>query len=267
MLIAVDLDGTLLNEKKKVGSEEKKWIVNYLNTGNSFAVITTRNYDDSWPIVKEFFEDKKANIFLAYDEGRHIIGKNNYYAQTPVLTTRMVNDIVKVSGKATGYTCYSDVNSIDFLKSHIKVVMLKGYHFFKGDRCKVKFMSNLKNIESSFWKVRINYSEGIEIYEEYLRIKKLLNNYCVTLNEGKIEIMNYKAGKLGALVAICSRCNTNLNEVIYIGDEGNDIYCMMNTISYAMGNAPEWVKNIAKQCTLTNREHGVLKIFNSLKIV
>ena len=79
-----------------------------------------------------------------------------------------------------------------------------------------------------------------------------------------LEFMNPAASKGNALATLTDHLNLTADEVMAIGDQGNDLSMLRYaTNSVAMGNAIDEAKQIARYETKTNVEDGVAHAINT----
>jgi Cof subfamily protein (haloacid dehalogenase superfamily) len=96
--------------------------------------------------------------------------------------------------------------------------------------------------------------------------RKIKENYCDNLNiylskPTYLEIMPKHGTKTSAIEFLCRRFNVKRSEVIAIGDNFNDVNMIeFAGMGIAMGNAPEQVKQLADEITLSNDEDGVAQV-------
>ena len=78
-------------------------------------------------------------------------------------------------------------------------------------------------------------------------------------NDTYLEIMDIAASKSNAVKLLCERYSIPVKCAVSFGDNFNDIDMLQATgIGFAMGNAPEQVKQKADRITLDNDHEGVL---------
>jgi Cof subfamily protein (haloacid dehalogenase superfamily) len=76
-----------------------------------------------------------------------------------------------------------------------------------------------------------------------------------------VEMMNKGVSKGNAVEMLASYYQIDRSEIICVGDHENDISMIEYAgLGIAMGNAEEFVKNVAEYVTDTNKEDGVAKI-------
>ena len=91
-----------------------------------------------------------------------------------------------------------------------------------------------------------------EIYEKYMVVKS--TPYF-------LEIINKDSSKGVGLAALAKHLNVKKEEIIAVGDAGNDIAMIEYAgLGVAMANAQEDVKKIANEITKSNQEDGVYEV-------
>ena len=269
MIIATDLDGTLLDDAKEVGLQEQEWLKSFLHKGNILAFLTSRNIQDVKKCIPWVFNYDGGKRYIGFDEGARILLPDNRIVYMPEISVEQLSTMISAfNDLIDGFTAFDQSGHYDVVLSPKKLAMLKIKGLLKGERTNryyilKKFIKTIKKTNKQFWKIRLALKNK-EVMPAFGYLRQLLPDCCVTLNEGSVEIMHSGSGKLGALKEICSRENIPVSEVLFFGDEGNDYYCMEVTNSYAMGNAPDWIKAVAKHTTETNNRQGVFIILKTL---
>ncbi|HAT4301697.1 HAD-IIB family hydrolase [Clostridium perfringens] len=262
MIVASDLDGTLLDDSKKVGLKEKVWIERYLEDGNIFVVLTSRNYRDTKKCIPWLFELKNnQKVYIGYDEGAHVIGTADFSYSSPQLDLHSIKEILeKCRCVSKSVTIFTNKAIYDVFFSKISLFLAKLKKILKGQSID-KTLHIDKITISRAWKIKLNLLPNLVVDDLYEELIANLEDFSVTNNEDEIEIMHKMSGKKGALQYICGVESQNISNVIYLGDEGNDKFCMEITESYAMGNAPDRIKKIAKHVTKDNNNGGAYEVF------
>ena len=266
MIIATDLDGTLLNDDKIVGEQEKEWLLNFLHHGNVLAFLTSRNQADVKKCAPWMFEEAKYKRYIGFDEGAHVLLPDDRIVDMPLLTMSNTCPVIEASrASIEGFTAFFQGGYYNIVFSQIRLAELKFKAALKGEKTNRYLSWNefIKKTKETFWKIKLSVNRT-EAFTLYQRLKTEFPMLCITLNEGRVEIMHGCSGKLGALEFICKTEKFPLYEVIYFGDEGNDLYCIEHTNSYAMGNAIQWVKEAAQHVTDDNNNHGVLNVLKDI---
>lgn len=83
-----------------------------------------------------------------------------------------------------------------------------------------------------------------------------------------IEIMNEGVTKADAINHLCDYYSINKQDIVAFGDNYNDKEMLESVgMGIAMGNAPEDIKNIAKDVTSTNNQDGIFNALQKLHII
>ncbi|WP_313757537.1 Cof-type HAD-IIB family hydrolase [Tissierella sp.] len=259
-LVAIDMDGTLLNSKNQVSEKTKETIVKakgkgayiVLSTGRVLksALSYSRDLDLRNPIIA-------CNGAIIADENGNIIYKNP-------IDNNLVKEIVNLARSKNIYYHFYDENRF---YSHIRVdEILKFYS--EGDdnnRIDIKIFKNLEEITSM---KDLNVYKFLFIDDDKNKLQKLrdelngLNNIETSSSwANNIEAMGLNVSKGEGLRELCSNLKIAPDEVIAIGDNENDLSMIKFAgLGVAMGNGDESIKKQADYITDSNDEDGVAKI-------
>lgn len=81
-----------------------------------------------------------------------------------------------------------------------------------------------------------------------------------------LEIMDCDASKSGAIQFLCQKYKIPIEATVSFGDNFNDVDMLLTTgNSFAMGNAPDEIKERARNVTLDNDHDGVLAGLNQME--
>ena len=90
-------------------------------------------------------------------------------------------------------------------------------------------------------------------------------NVCFVDFPDNIEITSGKTDKGLAILEYCRLKHIREDEVVVIGDSGNDIAMLKRfENSYAMGNADAETKKAARHVALSNSEQGVARLLHEI---
>lgn len=260
-LIAIDMDGTLLNSQNTINKRTRDAILRAGDKGVYVVLATGRlmtsaiNYSSKInlkrPIISSngavIIDENKNIIFEKHiDPGRieniaHIADKNDvyyhFYGKDSFYSNKYVEDIIKFYNPADSL----EEEKIKFnLYNHIEDILKKDIDIYKfifidEDRKKLyKLREELKEVEDI--------------------------NICSSWSNN-VEIMEKDVSKGNSLKYLCEKLNIHRNEIIAVGDNENDL-SMLNFagLGVSMGNAKENVKSVADIITSTNDEDGVAEI-------
>mgnify|MGYP005840736587 CR=1 FL=1 len=272
-LIAIDLDGTLLNERGLISAENVEAIKQAQNHGNKVAIATGRALMD----VEDLLHEVNLDCPIISSNGAHVLSDNNIIKSDPlskveaeyILKYLEENDFYyEVTTDRAIYTPHDGKDKLavemDFLKSANPELREKElWKFSKGQyrQFGISFINNYQEVINS--DLEIYKILAFSFHEEkrnngWNYLKDMNGMVLVSSAIHNFELSNENATKGNALKALSSHLTIPMEETIAIGDSGNDVSMLkVAGLSIAMGNAPSEIKNIADKVTLTNDEHGV----------
>lgn len=250
--IFCDLDGTLFDDDKNISQENVGAISRAENLGVSFIPCTGRlpyclidyikplkpsDYVSTNGSIVVHDGDFIQNITMAKEDALKVIN----YAEEYNLSTRVfTKDYLYIVNNTDAMWSYQKQKEVDWLELHeilkekevVKIVFIldKGY---------TKVAKDIANMNLN---IEISYSSDI-----FLEIN------AIGIDKGK-GIKKY-----------CDALNININEVIGIGDNGNDIP-MLKTVGFPCcpNNAIDEVKQICKYVSpYTNNQSAIADIIKN----
>lgn len=262
-LIALDLDGTLLDSKKQTSAEIIKTLEDAAAKGIHIVPCTGRLYNmvpeeiKRLPFIRYVITVNGSRIY-DQKEGRVI-----YRAEIPLETAERVLDYAQTLPAAI--SCSQD----DFLMID-KECYDRAEQMFQ-DPWMLQVIRRRNPIENMRQVIRQRNLplETIQVFladpergeQEFDRIAEMFKMCSVESAMSRIIEINIKnATKGNALAHLCQLLDVDLNECMAIGDEMNDISMLrMAGVGVAMGNAKDVVKSTAKWVTDSNNDDGVAK--------
>jgi Cof subfamily protein (haloacid dehalogenase superfamily) len=273
-LIAIDLDGTLLNSANKISAENLKAIKAAQKEGIEVVVATGRAHFD----VVEIFKDTGVKTWIIAANGATIhnpegvlfhsqpmenetaacvlqfLEQNHYYYEvfgrdaiyTPVSGRELLNiEIDRVE------SANPDADRAQLLQAAAKQYSQTGFRFVESYKDILNQTGEIYNILAfSFHQEKLD--AGWEKFEDTENIT------LVTSAAHNFEIEHELASKGIALQKLSAHLGVELIDTAAIGDSMNDISMLeIAGKSIAMGNARPEIKAICKDITLTNDQDGV----------
>lgn len=260
-LIAIDMDGTLLNNEGKISAKNLECINRLLKKNIIIVPATGRAFK---AIPEEIRENNKIKYAIS-SNGALVtdmsLGKTIYTDCMEVEKALKILDVISsfdiiIEAYINGNGYFEEQIYNRFEEFHIP------QHFrntYKNVKLPVK---NLRNfiIEKNTGIEKINMPWLKEGFKEKI-LKSLLcfNDISITSSlVNNLEINNKNVSKGKSLKALCNLINILPKNVVSFGDSHNDIEMLkFSGISVAMENAEKEVKNISKYITLSNNESGV----------
>lgn len=262
-LVALDLDGTLLDKDKTLPSENIKEITRLAERGVHFTYCTGRIMGEMDYIIKALPAVRYAVICngsytLNLAEGKTVASCTLSVQETEQIYAlcRDFDMIFELMG--TGkviceerFICESAF--LRFHREHISGLLLR-------TREGVPDMSSyLAQRNEPAGKINMIFTNGQTRDEAHQRLLKLPFN-IVRPDFNTIELNPHGISKGTSLCALGKSLGIEPNEIMAIGDSDNDSAMLKSVgVPVAMGNADEAIKSLACFVTAPNFEGGVAK--------
>jgi len=256
-LIAVDVDGTLLNSKSELSEDTEKAIKNAVDAGAFFIVSTGRPAAG----IKRFSKVAGVDMpFILFNGAVVMMSMSQKVLYRQGLDISVAEEIV-AAGKQRNTTIaiWTEKNLCAFSLND----RIKSYKSISGiEPLIIEKVSDLKNetIIKVLW-----YDEVDKISEYQTEMQDWFGEKanCHISRPYFLEFVDLKASKAIALEKIGEWFDIERKEMIAIGDGYNDISMIEYAgLGVAMGNAPDGVKSVADIVAPTNDNDGVAKIIN-----
>lgn len=274
-LFVADVDGTLVNEYSEFEPETIEAIRRFRKLGGTFMVATGRNPWELSEITCEV-EDVVLNCVngaVLVQNGKTIFSE--YLGADQVRLAQKLCDKydtpVEFHGEQGTYTCWDKkrfyqraypVFQRSFREDPKDVfawIYEKEEMYFNKTLEQIP-IDCIAKIEVLFMKEDIKDELICEVKEAFFDA-----NIVALDMMANIEITSACANKAKAISRYCEVMGIDEDEVVTIGDSGNDIPMLQHfKNSYAMGNADEATKKTAAHIALSNREKGVARLLESI---
>lgn len=263
-LICLDMDGTLLNDKKELTERTKEAIKRTNEKGICIALSTGRIFTSA-----RYYADLlgiKAPIIAS--NGAYIREKDNekiIYKST--IGKENCEKLLEIMDK---YNLKYYYNTFDTVISPRPFP--KGYTYLEmnpdlPEDMKVKLYVT-EDMKAEFIKEEIEILKFICISKDFNTLNNAkediirIGNFEVASSLGdNFEVMNKGITKGSAVKALAKLYGFKKEEVMCVGDGENDLSMIEYAgLGVAMGNAPDFVKGKADYITGSNNENGVAEL-------
>lgn len=251
--IAADMDGTLLDEQGQLDPSFFELYEQLKEKGIQFAAASGRQY---YSLIDTFHPIKDDLMFIA-ENGTLVMhrGKELYSCTIDrdsiakiITAVRQIPDAhIVLCGKNSAYIETSDQQACDEINKYYR-------------RC--ESVSDLLVVEDEFIKVAICHFGGTAEFvfptlnEAFSQTHKVVVSGHIWL-----DIMNAVASKGAAIERLQNELSFNYHETMAFGDYFNDVEMLEASYhSYAVENAHEGVKKIARFRAPSNQDKGVFKV-------
>lgn len=258
-IVAVDMDGTFLNDQ--MNFDRKRFSAQYAqlkDNGIKFVVASGNQYFQ----LISFFPDIADEIAFVAENGAYVSNENTEIFcgalsdenRDKVLETILPLphlDII-VCGKNGACMLSSSDNAF-------YTTMSKYYH-------RLKIIDNFSQIEEPAFKFAISLPDE-ELADFMTFIEAELGGIVtpVSSGHGSVDLIIPGVHKANGIKLLQDIWGVKDEEVVTFGDGGNDVEMLQYAgFGFAMANAPDRIKEIAKYQADSNNDSGVLNVIDKI---
>lgn len=278
-LLAIDLDGTLLNSYGEISEQNKTAILEAQNQGIEVIIASGRIVDS----VKKIAEEIESNKYLIALNGTVIMDiKKNTIIHEDFIPKEKVLEIIELCEENSIFynVCTQKGIITPSLNYNVQVYHYENSRKEETKRTNINVVKDMyeyiKNINTSpiskinicddnkiiFDRItnKIRMLEGVSIISSEHKSKRVIRSGTeyINLQYYYTEITNEKANKWEAIKKIADILEIKENEIVTIGDNINDEKMLKRAgLGIAMGESTEELKNVADKVTLDNDNDGV----------
>ena len=284
-LVAIDLDGTMLNQYGIITEKTKKAISKAQEKGVEVMIASGRAITSVKRFSKEINSNKyfiSVNGAITYDIKNNKILYENILSKTKALKIIKICEensiyynvytengiIAKNLSYNTLYYYKDNLTKPDENRTHINIVE-NVYDYFEQREekiLKIMICDEHKTVFNSIVRKLKELSE-IEVLEVSHMSRKIIKQGTdeIALEYFYTEVSAKDVDKWNALEEIIGLMNISKEEVVTIGDNANDLKMITNAgLGVAMGESAPYVKQSADIIAPTNDEDGVAIILNKI---
>mgnify|MGYP000886063427 FL=1 len=262
-VLALDLDGTLTDSKKRISERTKESIDKFITAGGTVALASGRPTFGVMPVAKILELDKKGGYILSYNGGCFLDCKNNKQLFMKELTHEYL-PILEKQAKEFGINLMT----------------------YNGDK------AYALDIDEQYYMIEININHFIRVKADPLtpqitfpiikclmtadgdylaKVEKEMKKYW----EGKLNIVRSEPyflevtevgiDKASTITNMVKKLGKSVDNLICCGDGFNDLSMIQAAgIGVAMANAQERVRAAADYITKSNDEDGIVDVVENL---
>ncbi|QMU09095.1 sugar-phosphatase [Levilactobacillus suantsaii] len=255
-LIAIDIDGTLLNENNELAPATIDAVKAAESQGIKVVLCSGRPLSGVAPYIKK--------LGISGDD-QYAITYNGSVAQS-VTGNILINhsltfdDYIDLEAFSRKVGVNFQIETPDYIYTANKNI--SPYTIFESNL--VTMLIRYREVSEMPRDVTISKAMYVAEAKDIDRIKPLIPQdfrdkyYVVQSTPFFIEVMNKAASKGNALRGLADKLGLTADNIMTLGDQGNDLTMIEYAgLGVAMGNAIDDVKQAADAVTLTNAEDGV----------
>lgn len=257
-LIALDIDGTLLNSDKKISNENKAAIAAARAKGVRVVLVSgrpTSGMRESLQVLDMMSDD---DYVLSYNASVVQKVKSETIIRSQILTGRDAKQLAKLADQL-------EINIHAF--SHQKGLITPAHNDYTNHESKMNGetitlidFEKLAEDEAIFKVMLVDHEEKLSAAIKKLPASLYEQFTIVQSAPYFLEFLNKDSNKGIGVKALADHLSISAEHVICMGDAGNDFHMIQYAgLGVAMGNATDDIKAVADYITATNDQHGVAK--------
>ena len=257
-LIAIDLDGTLLDDNKNISLENKEAIRKCKEQGIKVVIATGRPINGVLPILRELSLTSNDDYVITYNGAKvfNVGTKHNIFTSTVDGNACMAiyNESRRLGLHYHAFRENEELITVDHnpytdIEARINGVIDHVYDFSlikpQDKFIKIMLVDSKENIDAAIPRVLDEYKKKFTM---------------VRSSDIFLEFLNPNTSKGLALEVLCKHLGIKRDEAMAIGDAGNDLPMILKAgIGVAMENSSADVKLKADYITESNLNSGVAK--------
>ncbi|MGV3346440.1 sugar-phosphatase [Enterobacteriaceae bacterium LUAb1] len=265
-MIAIDLDGTLLDDQHNISNEVISAISRARENGINIVLASGRPYSGIKPYLEQLALHKPGTYCVSNNGSVIHDAANGNHLADHLLNMNDYKKIYQVT-EPLALSLHALGNNQIYTANEIIG------HYTVHEAYLTRTPLNYKPIENMptdilFTKLMIS-SEPDKLSSMIKNIPEALFNHYTLLRSTPyfLEVLNRDANKGLAIKSLAKKLNISKNEIMCIGDQNNDLP-MFNfaSVCIAMGNATDELKQRATHVTLSNNENGVAIAINKYTV-
>lgn len=262
-LLALDMDGTLLNSKKKISDETARWLTRLSETGVKIALCTGRNIAE----IREYDEQLTGVRYAILNSGAILYDTHDFAhpVYTITLDERYVRQALELTRKANGMFHLHTISGSVVDPSYIPRMgeyAMQAYQPMFENVClhTTDFDSYITEHSYEVLKVCMYHRRP----EDRVVSRSILEKEDVQLvysEKTSLEVSPKGTTKELGLRRLCEYLHISPEETVAVGDAENDLEVLgFAGLSVAMGNAKPEVKEICDLVVGDNDHDGIVDV-------
>ncbi|MBO0486860.1 Cof-type HAD-IIB family hydrolase [Vagococcus fluvialis] len=276
-MIASDMDGTLLSSHLAISETNKEAVLEAQAQGIEFMVATGRAYSEAKPAL----DDAGIKCCMITGNGAQIFDENGEAIVTFSIDKKTTKEIMTTLREKNLYFELMTTNGVyaesqpqrvenfaTLLANQVPHLTFKMAIAMASTHLNMLPVHYINNYDDLLVDDSVEILKVIAFSDEGPKLLRPIADeleangplYVTASFPNNIEINHKDAQKGNAVKLMAEKRGIGLEDVMTIGDNFNDVSMLkVAGVSFAMGNAEEDVKKIAKYEADTNMNHGVGK--------
>jgi Cof subfamily protein (haloacid dehalogenase superfamily) len=263
-LIALDIDGTLLDERSQLPAMNRDAVAAAANRGIEIALVTGRRYDFATPIARQF----PCPLTMIVNNGAMVKSSSGETQFVNLLPRETAARVLDAAGtfRELASVCFNRPRENQVIYERIDWQdPLRGV-YFERNREYLAEMLPLRDCltEDPIQVMFTGYSNQIREVEVFLSQLPFAAEYSIAMTVydqrdfGLVDVIAPGCSKGATLAEWVRRRGWSREDVMAIGDNLNDLEMLQYAgLPIVMGNSVPQLKSLGWRETLSNNEGGV----------
>lgn len=255
-LIAVDVDGTLVNSKGQITAKTREALIAATKAGHEVMIVSGRATFGLRHQAKTLAFDKYGGVLSSFNGGELFDFKEKKVLASHKMDYDLAKEILEFSKDL-------DLELMIFDGDKILTDRPDGYYVKRESEIidmDIKPIKNLKNGLNFAPNKFLFAQDPDKIDKPAQKLMKKFGDVTEQVKSSRFyyEVMPKGLSKGASIIEACKIFGIDIKDTIVFGDEMNDISMFeVAGTGVAMGNAVESIKNIADYVTKSNNEDGI----------
>ena len=255
-LIAVDVDGTLVNSKGQITAKTREALIAATKAGHEVMIVSGRATYGLRHQAQALAFDKFGGILSSFNGGELFDFKEKKVLASHKMDYDLAKEILEFSKDL-------DLELMIFDGDKILTDRPDGYYVKRESEIidmDIKPIKNLKNGLDFAPNKFLFAQDPDKIDKPAQKLMKKFGDVTEQVKSSRFyyEVMPKGLSKGSSIIEACKIFGIDIKDTIVFGDEMNDISMFeVAGTGVAMGNAVESIKNIADYVTKSNNEDGI----------
>lgn len=254
-LIALDVDGTLINDQFQIMPRTKEILHEAYQNGVMIALCTGRSSDSTIPLMEELGAEGPIVVhngaIVLHSKSKEVYGQVGFQIEE-------LSELIKY---CRDQGIHIDVNTAFDL--YVEAVTPELESIYREYYARPIVIPDVLDLKEEIVKISV-LAEEVLVPGVLAELKQRFPQFRITQSgENYIDVIHPEVSKGEGISILAKKLNIPLNQIIAFGNYYNDLELLTRVgLGIAMENSPDEVKRVAKHVTLSNNEEG---IYHALK--